>query len=90
MEMNKVLELALATYGFDMQRLIAIEEMSELTKELVKEKRGQDNLENIIEEIADVEIMLTQLKIHYGIKEDVQYEVNEKVARLACRLGLTD
>ena len=89
MEMNRVLELALATYGFDMQRLVAIEEMSELIKELVKEKRGADNLEHIIEEIADVEIMLAQLKMYYGIKEDVQYEVNEKVVRLAGRLGVT-
>lgn len=87
--MNKVLELALATYGFDMQRLIAIEEMSELTKELVKKKRGADNLDHIIEEIADVEIMLAQLKMHYEIKEDVQFEIKEKVARLATRLGLT-
>ena len=44
-------------YGLEKQKLKAIEEMAELTKALLKDDR-----ENIIEEIADVEIMISQLK----------------------------
>lgn len=90
MDNSKVLKTALVTYGIDMQRAVAIEEMAELTKELVKDKRGQDNLDHIIEEIADVEIMLAQLKLHYEIGREVQFEIIEKVKRLANRLGLTE
>ena len=35
--------------------MVAIEEMSELTKELCKNGRGQENTNHIAEEIADVE-----------------------------------
>ncbi len=48
---------------------IAIEEMSELTKEICKYKRGFDNRENIIEEMADVFIMLRQLKLIFNITD---------------------
>ena len=57
--------------GYKMQTMVAIEEMSELTKELVKFMRGEANTDAIAEEIADVEIMLHQLKIIYGIKDEV-------------------
>lgn len=36
-----------------MQLNIAIEEFAELTKEICKHKRGADNTESIVEEIAD-------------------------------------
>ena len=51
-----------------MQTMVAIEEMSELTKELVKQMRGRDNKDAIAEEMADVEIMMCQLRLMYGIK----------------------
>ena len=41
---------------------VAAEEMSELTRALSRNNRGEDNADNIAEEIADVEIMLYQLK----------------------------
>ena len=49
-------------YG-DKQINICIEEMSELTKELCKNVRGYNNLDNIYEEMADVFIMLAQMQI---------------------------
>ena len=55
---DAVFRLALAIYGPRLQTLVAIEEMSELQKELVKHERGADNVPHIAEEIADVQIML--------------------------------
>lgn len=49
-------ERALRVWGKQPQMLQAIEEMSELTKEILKNvARGKDNLNELIEEAADVE-----------------------------------
>ena len=85
--MNDVLSKAIRKFGFDMQQAIAIEEMSELTKELCKYKRGAENFKQIAEEIADVEIMLEQLKIMFNCKRDVEVYREDKIKRLADRLN---
>lgn len=63
--LTKVLE----KYGYDIQKDIAIEEMAELIKEIIKEKRGYENFEMLKEEIADVYIMILQLIIIYDPKQ---------------------
>jgi hypothetical protein len=82
------LEKAIETYGKDMQLNVAVEELSELIKEICKNKRGSDNRENIIEEMADCYIMMRQIEIIFEIKN---YETNEvidkKIARLENRLA---
>ena len=82
-----ILEKAIEVYGADSQKQVAIEEMSELVKEICKDFRGQGNREHIIEEMADVDIMLRQLMIIYNIKP---YELDEvktnKLVRLSERL----
>lgn len=60
-------ERVIAHYGKQNQMHIAIEEMSELTKELCKNERGEDNREKIIEELADVYITLEQLEIIFNV-----------------------
>lgn len=59
-----------AKYGKDHQINIVIEEMSELTKELLKDKRGKDNRPQIVEELADVEFVLEYVKIAFDIKQE--------------------
>ena len=56
-------------YGKDNQINIVIEEMSELTKELLKDKRGKDNRPQIVEELADVLFTLEYVKIAFGITQ---------------------
>ncbi|WP_410495165.1 hypothetical protein QTL86_13665 [Cellulosilyticum sp. ST5] len=85
--MVEILKQAIAKYGPDMQKTIAIEEMAELTKELCKNKRGQDNWDHIAEEIADVEIMLEQLKLIYNIGPLVLAVKEGKIRRLQDRLN---
>ena len=75
---------------------MAIEEMSELTKALLKDRRAEKSPEtwnyertrkNIFEEIADVIIMLTQLIMIYGGREEIQEYINIKVRRLEEQLN---
>lgn len=82
-----ILERAIETYGKDMQLNVAIEEFSELIKEICKHKRGEDNRDNIIEEIADCYIMLEQLGVIFDIWfEEIEYKKVEKLERLEKRL----
>ena len=66
-------------FGTDIQLVIAIEEMSELTKELTKTIRGYDRQENIIEEIADVRIMIEQLELIFDCYDEVDKQMNFKL-----------
>lgn len=68
-------------YGVDSQVLIAIEEMSELQKELCKYKRNQNNIPSIAEEIADVRIMLEQIEHLFGIEIMVENQMDYKLNR---------
>lgn len=87
-----ILEKAVDTYGNESQVDMAIEEMSELTKALLKYRRalkGNTDISvskahsDILEEIADVEIMLDQMKIIYG---EPICERKHKIDRLKERL----
>lgn len=82
-----ILKSAISHYGVNVQKVTAMEEMAELTKELSKSIRyGDINNEHITEEIADVEIMLEQLKMIYHNSADVEAEKQRKIKRLAERL----
>lgn len=95
-EQLAIIDRALGAYGYPAQVDVAIEEMSELTKALLKDRRTHDEekreevLRNIREEIADVYIMLVQLIRIYGGGsgfEDIDRYVNEKLGRLNLRLN---
>lgn len=77
---------AVNAYGKHSQLIMAVEEMAELTKELSKNIRGEKNISGISEEIADVEIMLEQLKIIFGNRAEVDQHRSYKLKRLAGRL----
>ena len=61
---------AIETYGEKAQKLMAIEEMSELTKEICKDFRGLLDREHLIEEIIDVIITIDQLIMMYEISKE--------------------
>lgn len=83
-----ILKKAIQTYGKDMQLTVAVEEFSELIKEICKNKRGADNRKNIIEEMADCYIMLEQLAIIFDIPNHALTEVSsQKIERLEKRLA---
>jgi NTP pyrophosphatase (non-canonical NTP hydrolase) len=75
-------------YGHKHQSVIAIEEMAELTKELSKAIRGQNNHDAIVEETADVLICIMQVREMYNIgDEELQNMINGKLKRLKERLN---
>lgn len=82
---------ALEYYGNDPQVDVAIEEMSELIKELLKNRRGKENRSMIADEMADVYIMLEQLKFIFGINEtEPKVNAEFKIQRLKNRIGGND
>ena len=82
-----VLKQAIETYGVDAQLNVAIEEFSELTKEICKYKRGADNRSEILEEMADCYIMLEQMQFMFNLNfRTIASVMNEKVERLRGRL----
>lgn len=84
------LERAVEAYGKDMQLNVAIEELSELIKEICKHKRGSDNRGAIIEELADCYIMMEQIEIIFDISDEELAEMYvEKLNRLEKRLIIT-
>lgn len=83
---TEVLQRALDTYGSLPQIVMVFEEMSELQKELCKYLRGKYSPASIAEEIADVEIMIEQIKMLFCCEEDVRNERRRKVERLKERL----
>lgn len=78
---NSIYKKALQKWG-DLQLIIAIEEFAELQKELTKYLRYGDNQTLILEEIADVEIMIEQLKIKFDNNNDVERIKNFKIKKL--------
>ena len=77
---------AITTFGADAQQKMLLEEMSELQKEICKHWRGKDNLAEIAEEIADVEIMLDQMKMIYSCAGRVRAIRASKLRRLEQRI----
>jgi len=79
---------AIETYGPKAQMNMAVEEMSELTKEILKNQRGYANREHIIEELVDVYITLEQLVIIFKISQrEMQIVRDRKLERLAFMLS---
>ena len=84
---KKVYQAALNKWGVDLQTMMAVEEMSELTKEICKIKRGKMDLDALADEIADVTIMLEQLREIYGLNDAVCDHMDAKILRLQSRVG---
>ena len=87
MQKETLYQRALRVWGKEPQMLQVIEEMSELTKEILKNvNRHKDNRAEIIEETADVEIMLAQLKCCYQISDEVEQYKAQKLKKIEKRL----
>lgn len=85
---DNVINKAIERYGKAYQSVIAIEEMSELQKELTKAIRKmyqakQPDKKAITEELADVQIMLWQIQKMYELSDDeIDEVIHDKVLRL--------
>lgn len=81
-EQMRNLNTIVETYGNDAQEDMAIEECSELIKAILKFRRSDEKTaemrEAVIDEIADVQIMLTQLEIIFNCVAEVEDELISK------------
>lgn len=85
--MKEIIDKAIDRYGITHQIIVAIEEMSELTKELTKCLRKNGNIDHLIEELADVYIVLEEIKEIFNVPCDaLEGKMREKLDRLNKRL----
>ena len=80
---RKVYARALAVNGLNAQLVVAVEELSELQKEICKLLRGKGIAAHLAEEIADATIMLEQLRLFLDVNDEVCRQMDAKVNRLA-------
>ncbi len=85
-ERAKVYADALTTFGTNCQLVVALEEMSELEKEICKALRGEIHPEHLAEELADATIMLEQLRQIFNCNEQVCSMMDRKILRLRQRI----
>ena len=78
---------AIATYGIGAQLIVAVEELSELQKELCNSLRGEVRLADLQEEVADVTIMLEQIRQAFNINDLVCQTMDFKILRLKQRIA---
>ena len=93
MTREELYSIAINVYGAEAQINQGIEEMAELIQAVNKFRRkpGKETMQGVVEEIADVEIMLDQYKQIYGITEtEIDLLKKQKLDRLAARLGVKD
>lgn len=83
--MKKVYHDALKYYGEDAQKLMCVEECSELIEAILHERRNKCDYTDVITELADVEIMIHQMALIYG-EQALYDEIEKKLARLDIRM----
>ena len=71
--MNSEIREIFLYFKSDNQKLKCIEELSELIRAI-----SRDDRKNIIEEIADVEILIMQIKMAYYINKKEVIEIKKK------------
>lgn len=98
-EQLRNLSTIIGVYGYEPQVDMAVEECSELIKALMKFRRNgkqcncSDDVERIkecreavIDEIADVSIMVAQLQIIFGcmgeVEECIDFKINRQLQRI--------
>lgn len=73
-------------FGAEAQKVKALEELSELQVELVRDLNGSGNIDAIIEETADVMNMMEQICIIYDIEDLVEQMKAVKMNRVMERI----
>ena len=85
---HEILKDAIKVFGVPAQSDMCVEECAELIQALNKYRRkpSDDTRENVLEEIADVQIMIDQMKIAFDTEERVRLYDGIKVDRLERRI----
>lgn len=89
MERTAIYARALEVYGHEAQEKMLIEEIGELLNAFAKFPRGRAKVDDVIEELADVSIMVEQMALLFGWS-DYNYIREQKIQRLESRLNSKD
>lgn len=84
-KLHKTCQLALAIWGHEAQTDMMLEEAGELIVVLQRVKRGRAGAADVIDELADVAIMLKQMSLIHG-EGAVAARIEEKRQRLERRI----
>lgn len=84
--MSDVYDAAIEEWGEELQVDKAVEELSELTRELARWHLGYSNEDDLAEEIADAEIILEQLRRMFN-DERIDHHKERKLDRLRGRIN---
>lgn len=91
MNEKEIFQKALDTYGETRQILMMLEEMAELQVVLLNLLRQRDPRElcrrQIVEELADVTIMVGQMRLLYCRDGELEDEMRHKLERLSVRIA---
>ena len=85
---EKLFRLSISRWGKNLQRIMVMEECAELTQAVAKDIRDGEfdrNNQKVCEELADVGIMLDQMKLMYNEEIIKTWRIN-KLKRLEERL----
>lgn len=85
-ERSKVYTQARSVFGASSQLIKAIEELSEVQKEICKTLTGEIDMEHLAEEVADASIMLEQVRHIFDIDDKVRGYMDAKITRLESRI----
>lgn len=84
---SQICKAAVEEYGYEDQMLQAIEELAELQRAITRAIKAPADRDNLHEEIADVEIMLAQMRLIFDPGEIDDWKAS-KLERLARKLGV--
>lgn len=85
MEKEEIYLKLIQKFGVENQCVVAVEELSELQKEVCKMLRKIGNVHNLAEEIADVQIILEQLVLIHNCESEVVLLKQQKLQRVCER-----
>ena len=83
----ETLKNAISAFGADAQITKLCEECAELMTAVIHRRAGRDTNDHVAEEMADVTLMMVQMRIIFGIsEEDIDKWMAYKLERLRERL----
>ena len=86
-EYHKIYETAIVKWGEHAQKMMAVGECGEFLSEIGREVQGRSSPEKMIDEIADVMIMMNQMAMLYG-ENEVKERIKVKIDRVKTKLGM--
>lgn len=88
-EKKELYSEVISKWGIDAQLWMVVEECSELLNAIAKYKRGREKSSAILEELADVSILVEQMAGYFGEAEFIRIK-KAKLQRLLSRVRNLD